>query len=267
MGYPEWIDTILAILTLFTLVFSIFTSLSAAKSAKAAVSQVRVMKEDSEFKLTSNLVPIDSYYKKESLLLNETMDALDNLDLEVGDITIKSINAGQGNAFYISSWVEIDNSYFEHEQIIQESPSYFEDSTGHVYKLLGHSLNDDGANKYIRFNSKDWRLAEDSKIYDYPIVSKINLTMLAQQKDSIETIFPAYVQILLLNYVYHLVDERETPADSFVPRMTLVFRYKSEKQLKTSGETTRKYEIKVDDAKLNEGQVTFKLIYVFIEEV
>ena len=251
MDFGLVLDSIVALLTLGT----VFVSYKAAKSAETSAmnaekaikhseDQTNLMISDYKRNTTPRLIPSSVHYSFGSISILSDMNRKSaNIDNDLGTIQIKVKNLGKGSAYYIDSYIELDemDSFLKSNYMKKSHPSswFFPynlefSQTSNEKTLFVHEKKE---------NSKGTQKSSKFKI-DLPTIPHTYLV----PDEEFSFHIPAYIQALLLDTMI----EKNSNNSSF--DFTLVFKYQTEHQLLTSSFTQTKFEVVMHNIFIEEDE-------------
>ncbi|MDL5377131.1 hypothetical protein ACNOIU_07110 [Exiguobacterium mexicanum] len=296
-GWSDLISAIAAILTLIAVFISAKASKSAQKSAEIssaaallADEQTKLMREELEYNQLPTVLPIQTHAKLN--LQSITSYSKEDLNPYTGTIHFSLVNIGQGNAYNINSWFNLEDKdfLFEHNPI----------KSGVLYNQLFNS-----SGYLLRFE-KDYKtkviglvdtlnitFIDEDSIRRLSIDDSKNYNTYLRNNETFKVNFPSFAQVIIVdhalrrkNYFHQYVAKKvegslsetmspvlrsfeEADYINLINNLTLNVKYKTEKQLKTNSSLLIKYKMSVTETKIESvvsASVAFKISFNYLSE-
>lgn len=248
IGLSEIINIALALLTYFAVRLSSKATESAKISAEASKesiksieTQTNLMKIDVTNTHEPLLIPISREYLLPAISFNQTYLDLENLDFE-----IEIVNVSQGNAYMISSWLEIDIEDLIKIYDKKTSPGSYGEFFEHSYEL--NFTSKEQKSNYIETtiypDDESYERKEDDVIKDHVANFFDRNEPIIKSGQTLKVDTPQYILRVLLDLIYRaLYQDINHYIENKIIKLNIKF--KTREQLENEDVTVRIYQLKV----------------------
>ncbi|MCC9624753.1 hypothetical protein LPB41_23975 [Thalassospira sp. MA62] len=247
-------DIINLILTFITLLAVFYTSV-AALSAKNSAD---LLKLEYDNKHMPKLMPIIANFKIPRSKINQNLLDKSYLSQDYSNLNLELINVFQGNAYMVSTWLEISPKDILLLQKEKTPMSYIESFKEEYQFNKSHT-------PFL------FKLTSNNKNYEYFVFKSNQLSQIKPVVKTQETIkinFPSYVSTVLLHSIYKQIDDfnsRSLPSENSIK---LQIEYKTSNELDTEQTIRRTYSVLLNTliAFPEDDEINFDINYKFLSE-
>ena len=280
-GWSDIISVTAAVLTLIAVGISAHASLSAKRSAEISQEANEYIKKQTEYMEKDLLnshspkllpIPLKANFPVSKIDYDFTQEDMFH---KPDKLNISIINVSQGNAYMVSSWLEVDsetlNRYFNN---LNSTPFYY---NRHVSEYLFSSEIDDDSeelNNY-KLNVQIYENEEDEPIdvIEGSLEKRyIDTFPIIKQNEESSVHIPNYIYPIILDSLYRKYDEVDFLFDTNEKIINLIIQYKTGSQLESNEYMIRKYAISftdfdfIESKELKDSKFLFSVVFDFIDE-
>lgn len=251
------------------------SALAAEQSAQLSNTAVDLTKEQTEYmkndalnKYMPKLLPSTQKLYISSRILNSPGDTEHKINDPNHNIQITNVT--QGNAYMVSSWLEIsqedllENFYNEH------SPKNYNEMNRYSYNLIFKSNEDPTRSKLITdYYDRSFNF---SSIPNPAFAKNDQIESIVKSGEKCEVYIPEYVTQVIMHILYSALGNKNYLQHQKESLIKLVIQYKTGHQLDSDNFMTRKYLLSFSDVKCSinnlKGTIVFETLlnFKFLED-
>lgn len=231
---------------------------AAEKSAHLSDVAVKLSKEQTEYMKNDVLNKYLPKLLPSTQNLYYSLTDIISIDSYLTDFknptSIHITNVTQGNAYMVSSWLEISQEDLLEYFYKEKSPDYYNTKATHSYNLIFQSNENPSENKLIT------EILEDNfstNSITTPTFSKNDcIKSIIRPEESCDVFFPNYVKQVIAHTLYSAYENKDylhKPQNAIIK---LVIQYKTGSQLDSDNFMTRKYLLSFSSIKYSETVLT-----------
>ncbi|MCC9624754.1 hypothetical protein LPB41_23980 [Thalassospira sp. MA62] len=258
LGLPDVVNILVAILTFGAVYISYRASKSAERSASFSEEQTILLAKQFEYELSPALVPFGNEYTKESnfILNHHFHPKLKEHYSKYGTMTFSLKNVGKGAAYYLCTWIEVNNIDFCYENDVTYTNKDNENTPFSSYSI---TYNSDGAKKISISEFTTMRQA------NYSLTNDPQYHEIIESGQTLEILVPTLVQTLIFDSI-----SRDFGVDKPKPTFTFYCIYKNIKQIETDELSKITYNFSLSEIIMDYREIDpaeFKLKTLFTPKI